>query len=173
MCWSCEAARFKVGEPGADGPSPKIYSTWNQEASFFHPPQAEQELEDHVPGLVSSWKLPCWIVRRYQHHYWSVFINLTYEKCQYFIITILLQGVQEWAEVINAGNIKDLFMDRGLESVNLNSLKRLWRISGQVNNVESTSLFPVSFFLLLPNSLFINPLSILLLRWKYFKVKIF
>ena len=134
MRWSCEAARFKVGEPGADGPSPKIYSTWNQEASFFHPPQAEQELEDHVPGLVSSWKLPCWIVRRYQHHYWSVFINLTYEKCQYFIITILLQGVQEWAEVINAGNIKDLFMDRGLESVNLNSLKRLWRISGQVNN---------------------------------------
>ena len=53
-------------------------------------------------------------------------------------------------------------MDRGLESVNLNSLKRLWRISGQVKNVESTSLFPVSFFLLLPNSLFINPLSILL-----------
>merc|ERR1712062_735367 len=47
--------------------------------------------------------------------------------------TNIITGVQEWAEVINAGNIKDLFMDRGLESVNLNSLKRLWRISGQVN----------------------------------------
>ena len=92
----------------------------------------------------------------------SLLVSIYKLKCQYFIITILLQGVQEWAEVINAGNIKDLFMDRGLESVNLNSLKRLWRISGQVNNVESTSLFPVSFFLLLPNSLFINPLSILL-----------
>ena len=94
----------------------------------------------------------------------SLLVSIYKLKCQYFIITILLQGVQEWAEVINAGNIRDLFMDRGLESVNLISLKRLWRISGQVNNVESTSLFPVSFFLLLPNSLFINPLSILLLR---------
>jgi len=42
-------------------------------------------------------------------------------------------GVREWAETISGGNIRSLFMDKGLESVNLKDLKKLWRISGQVN----------------------------------------
>ena len=47
--------------------------------------------------------------------------------------TVISQGIREWAETISAGNIRSLFMDKGLESVSLKALKKLWRISDQVN----------------------------------------
>ena len=51
--------------------------------------------------------------------------------------TVITQGVREWAETISGGNIRSLFMDKGLESVNLKDLKKLWRISGQVNTFQA------------------------------------
>lgn len=51
--------------------------------------------------------------------------------------TVITRGVREWAETISGGNIRSLFMDKGLESVNLKDLKKLWRISGQVNTFQA------------------------------------
>ena len=50
--------------------------------------------------------------------------------------TVIYQGIPEWTHTISAGNIRSLSIDKGLKSVNLSALKKLWRISYQVNSPD-------------------------------------
>ena len=66
--------------------------------------------------------------------------------------------IYKWRFPPDAGNIGTLFLDRGLKSVDLDALKKLWRISERVNTEHHQ--FLLSFFLSLFSllySLLLNP----------------